>query len=246
MVSSDQIIATLEQPLCVVRKLDQVIIRKNQAFSQLAPNANNHKFGDIFRLFSDKLFNSLNEMSTTVAPKYVQSTRGNDYCFLIHYIQCILSSIKYHPFNVVVLDDDRDTYIYQIFISHCDDEYITVLFIANNAEALKIQKNFAQEQQIDCVLNQFGNQFEHPFETICLSASLDFDEHENEKITNKDAKRKHSFENICLNAAAESKSNQSTESTFLSKKKCNDRLFLTQTSATAVDKYDHDLNKQES
>ena len=76
MVSSEQIIATLEQPLCVVRKLDQVIMRKNQAFSQLAPNASNHKFGDIFRLFPDKLNSNLNKMlSMTLAPMYVQSTR---------------------------------------------------------------------------------------------------------------------------------------------------------------------------
>ena len=82
MVSSDQIIATLEQPLCVVRKLDQVIVHKNQAFSQLAPNVNNHKFGDKFKLFSDKkLYSNLNEISesTTLSPMYVQSIRGNDY-----------------------------------------------------------------------------------------------------------------------------------------------------------------------
>lgn len=79
MVSSDQIIATLGQPLCVVRRLDQVIMRHNQAFSQLVPNVNNHKFGDIFKLFSDKVYSNLNEMSRTLAPMYVQSTRGKNY-----------------------------------------------------------------------------------------------------------------------------------------------------------------------
>ena len=78
MVSSDQIIATLEQPLCVVRKLDQVIMFKNQAFSQQVPNVNSQKFGDNFKLFSDKLYSNLSEMSTTLAPMYVQSTAGND------------------------------------------------------------------------------------------------------------------------------------------------------------------------
>lgn len=90
MVSSDQIIATLGQPLCVVRKRDQVIMHKNQAFTQLVPNVNNQKFGDIFKLFSDKmykkkkLYSDLNEMSTTLVPMYVQSTQG-----IFTYVHCI-------------------------------------------------------------------------------------------------------------------------------------------------------------
>lgn len=80
MVSSDQITATLEQPLCVVRKHDQEILYKNQAFAQLVQTLNNPKFDDICTLFLEcKRYNNLAEMmasATSTSRTFVRLSRG--------------------------------------------------------------------------------------------------------------------------------------------------------------------------
>lgn len=58
MISSDQIIAKLEQPLCVLKTLDQQIVYKNVAFTKL--------FGNITKM----QFKNLNEALVSSCPAY--------------------------------------------------------------------------------------------------------------------------------------------------------------------------------
>ena len=87
MVFLDQIISNLEQPLCVVRKLDQAIVYKNLVFSKLTTNKSN-KFDEMFSLvdkhsnkLSDYILNHSLEVNHTTAAHtssscYVRLSQG--------------------------------------------------------------------------------------------------------------------------------------------------------------------------
>lgn len=95
MVFLDQIISNLEQPICVVRKLDHVITYKNLMFSKLIPKASNKNFYEIFTLTSDhKNYNSLNEVISnySVEASHTNHASCSIYVDLVQGMKSLLSS----------------------------------------------------------------------------------------------------------------------------------------------------------